>query len=392
MFKRMRYQQGCIARERRSNGPDVWIFRWRELNANGQKTNRKVVVGTVEQYPVRAAARKAVDALRIHVNKETPRAALQPLSCEQLITHYVERELSEGNRTKAHSTKAAYQSYLDNWILPRWRSYMLSEVKTVAVEEWLGSVSLAAGTKAKLRNIMSTLFNHAIRYEWLDKNPISLVRQSAKRERIPEVLDVGEIRSLLTELQHPYKAMVFLAAATGLRASELLGLKWQDVDFESLEINLNHAVVHQVVGELKTEASRKPIPLDPELAGVILEWRYLAPFNQQSDWVFASPEMKGQQPYWPENLLRRHIRPAALRCGILKTIGWHTFRHSYATQLKANGEDVKVVQESLRHANSRITLDTYTQAVTSAKRQAQTKVVSMILPKQIQTAKAGGGD
>jgi integrase len=392
MFKRIRYQQGCVARERRSNGPDVWIFRWRELNPNGQKTNRKVVIGTVEQYPVRAGAQKAVDALRIHVNKETPRTVLQPLTCEQLITHYVERELSEGNRIKAHSTKAAYKCYLDNWILPRWRSYKLSEVKTVAVEEWLGSLSLAAGTKAKLRNIMSALFNHAIRYEWLDKNPISLVRQSAKSERIPEVLDVGEIRSLLTELQHPYKAMVFLAAATGLRASELLGLKWQDVDFESLEINLNRGVVQQIVGELKTEASRKPIPLDPQLAGVMLEWRYLSPFNQQSDWVFASPEMKGQQPYWPENLLRRHIRPAAERCGICKTIGWHTFRHSYATQLNANGENVKVVQESLRHANGRITLNTYTQAVTSAKRQAQTKVVSMILPKRIQTAEAGGGN
>ncbi len=149
--------------------------------------------------------------------------------------------------------------------------------------------------------------------------------------------------------------------------------------------------MHQVVGELKTEASQKTIPLDPELASAILEWRYLSPFNRPGDWVFASPEMEGQQPYWPENLLRRHIRPAAARCGIRKTIGWHTFRHSYATQLKANGEDVKVVQESLRHANSRITLDTYTQAVTPAKRQAQTKVVSMILPKRIQTAEAGGG-
>jgi|SRR5579859_20586 len=392
MFKRIRYQQGCVARERRSNGPDVWIFRWRELNANGQKINRKVVVGTVEQYPGRAAALKAVDALRIHINKETPRAALEPLTCEQLIAHYVERELSEGNNTKAHSTKAAYKCYLDNWILPRWQSYRLSEIKTVAVEEWLGSLSLAAGTKAKLRNIMSVLFNHAMRHEWLDKNPISLVRQSAKREHIPEVLDVGEIRSLLTELQHPYKAMVFLAAATGLRASELLGLKWQDVDFESLEINLNHGVVHQIVGELKTEASQKPLPLDPDLAQSLLEWRRMSPFNKQTDWVFASPEMKGQQPYWPENLLRRHIRPAAERCNIRKTISWHTFRHSYATQLKANGEDVKVVQESLRHANSRITLDTYTQATTPAKRQAQTKVVSMILPKQIRTAEAGGGN
>jgi integrase len=185
---------------------------------------------------------------------------------------------------------------------------------------------------------MSNVFNHAIRYEWLENNPIRLVRQSAKRERLPEVLDVGEISSLLTELQYPYKAMMFLAAATGLRASELLGLQWQDVDFDLLQINLSRGVVHEVIGKLKTEASQKPIPLDPDLASALLEWRYLSPFNQQSDWLFASAEKKGRQPYWPENLLRRYIRPAAARCGISKRIGWHTFRHSYATQLNANGE------------------------------------------------------
>jgi integrase len=148
--------------------------------------------------------------------------------------------------------------------------------------------------------------------------------KSAKRERLPEVLDVGEISSLLTELQYPYKAMVFLAAATGLRASELLGLQWQDVDFDLLQINLSRGVVHQAIGRLKTEASQKPIPLDPDLASALLEWRYLSPFNQQCDWVFASAEKKGRQPYWPENLLRRYIRPAAARCGISKrSVGTH---------------------------------------------------------------------
>jgi len=90
--------------------------------------------------------------------------------------------------------------------------------------------------------------------------------------------------------------------------------------------------------------------------------------------------MKGKQPYWPDNLMKRYIKPAARRVGINKTIGWHTFRHSFGTILKANGEDVKTVQELLRHANSRITLDVYTQAVNSHKRAAQSKVVKMMVP------------
>ena len=66
--------------------------------------------------------------------------------------------------------------------------------------------------------------------------------------------------------------------------------------------------------------------------------------------------------------------------GIHKRIGWHTFRHTFGTLLKANWEDVKTVQEFLRHANSRITLEVYTQAVTSHKRAAQSKVVRMMVP------------
>jgi hypothetical protein len=69
-----------------------------------------------------------------------------------------------------------------------------------------------------------------------------------------------------------------------------------------LEIRLNRAVVHQVIGELKTEASQKPLPLDPKIARALRDWRRMLPFDQQTEWVFACPEMRGQQPYWPENL------------------------------------------------------------------------------------------
>jgi len=79
--------------------------------------------------------------------------------------------------------------------------------------------------------------------------------------------------------------------------------------------------------------------------------------------------------------MRDHIQPVAKRLGIRKRIGWHTFRHTFSTLLKSNGEDVKVVQELLRHSTSRMTLDTYTQALGSDKRAAQSRVVGMIRPR-----------
>jgi len=116
------------------------------------------------------------------------------------------------------------------------------------------------------------------------------------------------------------------------------------------------------------------------MAEDLLRWRRLCPYPLDGDFVFASPTMKGKQPYWPDNLLKRYIKPTARRVGINKNIGWHTFRHSFGTILKANGEDVKTVQELLRHANSRITLDVYTQATTTNKRAAQSRVVKMMVP------------
>jgi integrase len=104
---------------------------------------------------------------------------------------------------------------------------------------------------------MSVLFNHAIRYEWLEqgKNPITFVRQSAKRKNIPPVLEPLEIQSLLLQLSSCFRMMVLLDATTGLRRSELFALKWRDVDFSSLELNVTRSIYLRTIGHCKTEAS-----------------------------------------------------------------------------------------------------------------------------------------
>ena len=90
--------------------------------------------------------------------------------------------------------------------------------------------------------------------------------------------------------------------------------------------------------------------------------------------------MDGKQPYWPETPLRCYVHPAAKRVGITKALGWHSFRRTFATLLKGGGEDVKTVQELMRHASSRLTLDVYAQALTPAKRAAHLKLVGLIQP------------
>jgi integrase len=241
---------------------------------------------------------------------------------------------------------------------------------------------LANSTKAKIRSLLSTLFNHAIRYEWLDqgRNPVTLVRQSAKRQRSPEFLETFEIQRLLQELSSCFRLMVILAVTTGLRRSELFALKWRDVDFSTFMLDVQRSIYLGKIGHCKTDASRKPVPLYERVAADLWLWKETSKYRLMDDWIFASPHTDGKHPSWPDAVLQKVIRPAALRAGIRKVIGWHTFRHTYSTLLIANGENVKVVQELMRHANSRCTLEIYTQARTEQKRKAQQRLAEAAFP------------
>jgi len=91
-------------------------------------------------------------------------------------------------------------------------------------------------------------------------------------------------------------------------------------------------------------------------------------------------------PYWPDSLLKLVLKKPAVRAKITKRVGWHTFRHSYSTQLRANGTDIKVQQELLRHSNDQTALQVYPQAVSEQKREAHARVVGQLLfsgPKEV---------
>jgi len=115
-------------------------------------------------YPTEASAKKAVAALRANINAETPRTQLEAMSFAVLEQHYREKELSEDSG-KTFATIRTNEGHLDKWIRPRWSTYRLKDIKAVSVEEWLRSLPLANGSRAKIRNLMHAIFNHAVRWE-----------------------------------------------------------------------------------------------------------------------------------------------------------------------------------------------------------------------------------
>ena len=381
---RARYQKGSLTQIKRKGGHKIWLFRWRETRADGARRPRNIVVGAVRDLPTKTEARQALEALHITMDVDLSEGARPPENFRDLVEHYRRTELvPENNQWKSYSTRSGYESYLKIWIVPRWGEYTLSRMENgvaVHVEGWLGSIARSRGTKAKLRNIMSAVCSHAIRYGWMKLNPIRAVRQSAKRERITAPLTAEEVQRFFAQLGPRERTLVLLAVPTGMRRGEILATQWCDIDFVKKALNIRKSIWHQELGPVKTEESEKVMPLDDEMIADLLRWRSETPYAGEGDWIFASGRMDGRQPVWPEAILRNYLRPAAERAKIAKHITWHVFRHTFSTLLAENDEDVKTVQSLMRHANCSITLNIYTHAVTSKKRRAQSKVVRMILP------------
>jgi hypothetical protein len=270
--KRSSMQNGSVMKSKRQNGQTVWEFRWRD-RTSGKAVYRRIVLGTTEQFATEREARDAVAGIVLEINVNDPRLRTARLTISQLAEHYRRRELATDNTWKTYSTKKGYENYLRRWIVPKWGECSLDKIKPVEIELWLRELSLARSTCAKIKNVMSVLFNHARRYELFNDNPMNLVRQSAKRRRIPHILDVDQIRRLLGAVGPLPRVLIFVDATTGLRQSELFGLRWRDLDFDNGQISVLRSVVHGVISNCKTEASMKPIPMGPLLAEILKKWK-----------------------------------------------------------------------------------------------------------------------
>ena len=295
-----------------------------------------------------------------------------------LIARYEKEELPA-----RYSTRVSYQSYLDNYVRPRWGEVPIANIRAMAVEDWLKRLKLAPKSKGHVRALMSTLFKCAQRWELVATNPMQLVRVKnvSKRLERPSVLTAEEFHKLLLHVREPYRTMVLIAGCLGLRASEIVGLQWRDFDFPEVDAVgstwrrpwSRGRCEDGVLTPCRTDRAR----LSERADGISFS---LLPHEE--GWLFANPATG--KPYHQEEIQKKHIRGAARAAAIKSQVGWKTFRHSFRSWLDQTDAPIGVQRELMRHASIQTTMNVYGRAMTDSKRQAHSNVVQMVL--EVETA------
>jgi integrase len=205
----------------RNEARGTWVF---FQVINGKRTTRKL--GALKELTQEQADRKAAEMLRSMKLCSERRAP----TVRSIVEQYREEKMNK----LRHSTQRVNELWFKKYVLSRWGSSLITDLQPRPVELWLESLPLAPKTRGYLRELLHRLVDHAM---WCGSipagtNPISLVtvRGSSKRRKQPRSLTVEEFRTLSKHLREPFKTMVLLQLCLGLRVSELLALRWKDVD------------------------------------------------------------------------------------------------------------------------------------------------------------------
>jgi len=268
----------------------------------------------------------------------------------------------------------------------------LRDLTPLAVQRYLSGMagsSLSQESRDKIRDLLSSVLGSAVQYGYLVKNPVEGLRlpKPKRGKRVKPFIVPQAFECLLNLIPEPYATMVYVAVFTGLRVSELVGLRWRNVSADT--ITIDERFCRGEWGPPKSEAANATIAVNREVierihrlktlvvevkAGRATRHHVVVKSDRPDDLVFQSVA-KGA-PMRDNNILVRHIKPAARKLGI-GWVNWQVLRRSHATWLKMAGADVKDAQAQMRHSRATTTLDIYQQFVPESQRRAVDKLTAL---------------
>jgi len=303
---------------------------------------------------------------------------LQPESAILLADYIEDIYLPAAEKRLRNSTIWDYKHIFYQHLKSRLGDLRLRDFRTVHGQRIMHSIEGVGHARLlRIKAVLSAVFTHAIRMGLLDgTNPIHAVSVPGKPTKFRgEIYSLDEIEGLLVATSGIARVVIAVAALTGLRLSELRGLRWGDFDGENLHVK--RAVWRTHVGPTKTEDSEGLVPVLPLLQKVLEKHRVDA---SETSYIFAG---KRGAPLNLHNLAAKVVKPAIKKWNegspnsTLKWKGWHAFRRGLASNLYSLGVQPKVIAAILRHSDIGTTLQYYVQTPTEESREALRQIEDM---------------
>jgi len=228
--------------------------------------------------------------------------------------------------------------------------------------------------------VLRRAFEDAVRWGLLRRNPVAAASPPSNggRGRVPDPWQRHELLRFLRYVEGtPHEALWFVAGTTGMRRSEILGLRWMDVDLASGRLSVVQTVVlvkgSPQLGRPKTKRSARRVHLDERTVAALGRLRSREGEVAPDDALIFTRDGRPLRPDWVTNRFRRLCQEAGLR-----RVRLHDLRHAWATLALEEGINPKIVSDQLGHADVSITLDTYSHVLPSLQAEAVARVSDAI--------------
>lgn len=337
---------------------------WSEPDEGGKRIRRAIEVGTKGQFRNKEGANLSVEAaeLRRRIN-----AGVVGKTVGQVLALYERDALPKRLNTRA-TVQAALIHCREKWGEEP-IALLADPTQSKRIEGWLDGLQsrptkncaakpLAVTTKHTVKIQMGKLFEYAMRLGYLPStiNPMKFTRLAKGEEpKRRQTLTVDQMWMFLDDPRIPehVKVMVHVARLTGLRISEILGLRDEDFNLDKMLLQVHRRVFLRGVDAPKSKRSGDPIPFPEELYQILSVWLKSPGFvPTPAGWLFASPHTGF--PWYASDLCARYLSPWGRAHGIEK-FGWHTLRHTYKQFLEDSGVHPVVVQRLMRHSSYQVT-------------------------------------
>jgi integrase len=294
--------------------------------------------------------------------------------------------------TKAHEmsiqTLKAYESYLKNHILSSLGPLPLASLTPMHVQGFvreLRSKGLSEWTVKRIFNVVNASLNAAVKMELIKKNPALSIEKPKVTSKETTIWNLTEVSLFLKHsMSSPYHIAFLLAVTTGMRQGEILGLRWRDVDFENECLYIRQTLTHDGKGfkeGAKSKAGNRSVGLDAVTVSNLKQHRKRIASNRlkqgpaylDSDLVVSTSTGK---PINPRNVLRTFY--SLIVKANLPKIRFHDLRHTHASLMLQQGENIKLISKRLGHSSVKITLDTYSHVLPNMQQEASNRLANKL--------------